>query len=92
MVHERRIQETGEQVTLRVSGQVRLGNLVMYDTVTGSHWLQETGRSIEGAREGQALRPMNPDEWNENVRWDEWKKQHPDTKVLVCSHCDKAGQ
>jgi len=92
MVHERRVQETGEVVDLRVSGQVRLGNLIMFDTKTGSTWLQETGKSIEGERKGQRLTPMSPEEWKERIRWDEWKKLHPETKVLVCDHCDKAGR
>lgn len=92
MVHERRIDETGEEVTLRVSGEVRLGNLVMFDTKTGSNWLQETGESIKGEREGQGLRKMKPEEWVEDIRWDEWQSQHPDTKVLVCDHCEKAGR
>jgi hypothetical protein len=90
MVHERRVKETGEVLELRVSGQVRLGNLVMYDTKTGSHWLQETGRSIEGERQGQCLTQMKPDDWQDRVRWDEWKQSHPDTKVLACEHCDRA--
>jgi hypothetical protein len=92
MVHERRVQETGEEVELRVTGQVRLGNLVMYDTKSGSHWLQETGKSIEGDQSGLCLTPMKSEEWTERVRWDEWLARHADTKVLICDHCDKAGK
>ena len=92
MVHERRVQETGEIVDLRVSGQVRLGNLVMFDTKTGSNWLQETGKSIEGEKKGLSLTPMKPEEWKERVRWDVWKKEHPKTRVLVCDHSDRAGK
>jgi hypothetical protein len=92
MVHERKIKETGEVVQLRVSGQVRLGNLIMYDTKSGSTWLQETGKAIEGERQGQCLTAMKPEEWKDRIRWDEWKKLHPDTKVLACEHCDKAGK
>jgi hypothetical protein len=92
MVHERRIKETGEEIELKVTGQVRLGNLVMYDAKTGSHWLQETGKSIEGTEKGKCLTEMKPEEWTERVRWDEWRKVHPDSKVLMCDHCDKAGK
>jgi hypothetical protein len=92
MVHERRVQETGDVLELRVSGQVRLGNLIMYDTQTGSTWLQETGKALEGERQGQCLTDLKPEEWKARVRWDEWKALHPGSKVLVCDHCDKAGK
>jgi hypothetical protein len=92
MVHERRISETGEVVELKVSGQVRLGNLIMFDTKTGSNWLQETGKSLEGDHQGKSLTDLPAEEWTERVRWDDWSRKHPDTKVLVCGHCDLAGR
>ncbi|HIK94152.1 MAG TPA: DUF3179 domain-containing protein [Planctomycetes bacterium] len=88
MVHERRIKETGEVLELRVSGQVRLGNLIMFDKESDSHWLQETGRSLSGKNEGCSIPELDPDEWTPRVRWDEWKKLHADSKVLYCSHCE----
>jgi hypothetical protein len=91
MVHERTIKETGEVVELKVSGQVRLGNLIMFDTKSGSNWLQETGKSLEGAHRGKTLEDMKPEEWHDRIRWDEWRAKYPDTKVLICPHCDKAG-
>jgi len=91
MVHERRIEETGDEVELKVSGQVRLGNLVMYDAESESHWLQETGRSIEGEKEGFHLKQLQPAQWRNRVRWDEWRELHPETTVLSCEHCDRAG-
>ncbi len=87
MVHERRIKETGKVVELKVSGQVRLGNLIMVDTETGSTWLQETGKSLTGERKGQCLTELKPEEWEARVRWDQWKQEHPDGKVLFCEHC-----
>ena len=87
MVHERRIKQTGEVIELRVSGQVRLGNLVMFDAESDSNWLQETGKSIEGEQKGNSLTPLKPDEWEARIRWDEWKKRHPSSKVLYCGHC-----
>lgn len=92
MVHERRIQGTDKVVELKVSGQVRLGNLIMFDSESGSHWLQETGKSLEGDHKGKMLTDMGSEQWREQVRWDEWVKEHPNTKVLVCHHCDKAGR
>ncbi|MCA9068119.1 MAG: DUF3179 domain-containing protein [Planctomycetaceae bacterium] len=91
MVHERRIRNSDEVVELKVSGQVRLGNLVMFDTKTGSHWLQETGKSLEGDHQGKVLTDMAAETWQEHVRWDEWVKAHPDSKILVCRHCDEVG-
>ena len=87
MVHERRVKETGELLELRVSGQVRLGNLIMFDVESDSNWLQETGKSIEGEKRGQSLTSLEDGQWNPRIRWDEWKKQHPDSQVLTCSHC-----
>ena len=89
MVHERRCKETNEVLELRVSGQVRLGNLIMFDKNSDSTWLQETGRSYSGPLKGKTLVDLDPDEWKRQVRWDEGKKEHPDSKVLYCDHCEK---
>ncbi len=88
MVHERCVKETGEVLELRVSGKVRLGNLVMFDKNSDSEWLQETGRSISGEKVGMSLSELDADEWEPKIRWDEWKKKHPKTKVLYCGHCE----
>ena len=82
------MQETGDVLELRVSGKVRLGNLVAYDAETGTEWLQETGKALEGPLEGKTLAPLDAENWNERVRWDEWQGQHPETQVLVCGHCE----
>ncbi len=87
MVHERKVRETGDVLQLRVSGKVRLGNLIMFDAETDSNWLQETGMAIEGQRKGQSLTSLEPEQWEARIRWDEWKSRHPDSKVLVCGHC-----
>ncbi len=87
MVHERRVEETGELLELRVSGQVRLGNLIMFDAESDSNWLQETGKPIAGARRGQSLASLERQQWTPRIRWDDWKKQHPQSKVLFCAHC-----
>ena len=88
MVHERCVEGTSEVLELRVSGQVRLGNLIMFDKNSDSFWLQETGRSISGENEGKTLPVLDAEEWKPRVRWDVWKKQHPETKMLFCAHCE----
>ena len=88
MVHERCVKETGEVLELRVSGQVRLGNLVMFDKKSESNWLQETGRSIAGEKQGMSLPVLDAEEWEGKIRWDEWNTRHPDSKVLYCGHCE----
>ena len=92
MVHERKVKETGDVLELRVSGQVRLGNLIMFDAQTDSSWLQETGEAISGQRQGQSLTPLKPEQWESQIRWDEWKTRHPDSKVLFCDHCANEGR
>ncbi len=87
MVHERRIEGSDEILKLKVSGKVRLGNLIMYDEKTGSEWLQETGRSLSGELKGNRLPRLKAELWKGGVRWDQWKKMHPDSKVLHCDHC-----
>ncbi len=70
-----------------VSGQVKDGNLVMYDQKTGSLWLQRTGEALEGKLRGQALEELHQSQYDAGIRWDEWTAKHPDTKVLHCEHC-----
>jgi hypothetical protein len=88
MVHERCVPGTGEVLQLRVSGQVRLGNLIMFDEESGTNWLQETGKAIEGNKVGLSLPKLDADEWESKIRWDEWKRTHPESKVLYCDHCE----
>lgn len=85
MVHNRSLPDG--VVTLGVSGQVKNGNLIMYDKKTGTLWLQETGEALEGPLKGQFLKKLPPESFEAGIRWDEWRKRHPDTKVLDCSHC-----
>lgn len=85
MVHDRRID--GRTVSLGVSGQVKDGNLVMYDKKTGSLWLQRTGEALEGKLQGQVLQELPLAQYDAGIRWDEWLAKHPRTKVLHCDHC-----
>ena len=90
MVHERRVAETGEELTFKVSGQVRLGNLILYDQKTGTTWLQETGRALEGPQKGRTLKVLDDEAWAPRIRWEAWRKAHPKTLVWVCVHCNPA--
>ncbi len=72
---------------MRVSGKVQNGNLVMYDEQTGSLWLQETGTALEGELADRELSTLPATQVDPGVRWDEWIKKHPATKVLHCDHC-----
>lgn len=85
MVHDRRVED--RILTLKVSGKVRDGNLVMYDDQTKSLWLQQTGESLEGKLSGLKLSELLPSQYDAGIRLDEWRKKHPDTKVLHCDHC-----
>ena len=88
MVHERRLTDGNDAMEMRVSGKVLHGNLVMFDKKTGSEWVQETGKAISGPQEGQCLTPLDDKKCTRNVRWDVWKKQHPNSHVLFCDHCE----
>ena len=66
-----------------MSGQVRLGNLIVYDTKSSSYWLQETGKALAGPLKGKTLPTLDEKQWQQRVRWDEWVKLHPNTQVLV---------
>ena len=72
---------------MAVSGKVRNGNLVMYDKETGSLWLQETGQALEGEFSHWKLNELPEGQSKPGVRWDEWLKEHPDSKILHCDHC-----
>ncbi len=85
MVHDRRVD--GQELTLRVSGKVRDGNLVMYDENTGSLWLQKSGAALEGPMQGAFLKELPKSNYEPGIRWDEWLQRHPDSKVLRCRHC-----
>ena len=72
---------------MRVSGKVRNGNLVMYDKQTGTLWLQETGQGLEGELSRSKLNELPKGQYDAGVRWDEWLKKHPRSKILHCEHC-----
>ena len=81
-----------ETLTLAVSGKVRNGNLVMYDKQTGTLWLQETGQALEGELSRLKLNELPEGQYEPGVRWDEWLKKHPKSKILHCDHCLPGGK
>ncbi len=85
MVHDRRLENLA--LTLRVSGKVRDGNLVMYDEQTGTLWLQATGEALQGPLAGKKLKELPSWNYDPGIRWDEWRSKHPASKVLHCDHC-----
>lgn len=64
--------------TFGVSGKLVNSNLIMYDRATDSQWPQILGKAIGGPSRGTRLDEL-PIVW---TTWDNWKKKHPETKVL----------
>ena len=88
MVHERKLEGADDVMEMRVSGKVQDGNLIMYDKATDSEWLQESGEALSGEQKGARLTELDETKRTLNVRWDVWSKQHPDSLVLFCDHCE----
>ena len=76
IAYERKIK--GETVEFGTSGKLYNSNLVMYDRKTNSYWSQIEGLAIVGELTGTKLKPVSID----TVTWRDWKKEHPDSKVL----------
>lgn len=53
--------------------------LVMYDRETDSLWSHFTGEGLSGRMKGKRLEMLQA---VPKARWDEWRKLHPNTKVL----------
>ncbi len=69
----------GRVLTFGVSGKLWRNALVMFDRETNSLWSHISGEAIDGALRGQRLQRVAA---TPSVKWKEWKRQHPDTKVL----------
>ena len=50
----------------------------MYDRGTGSLWVHTTGECVKGKLKGKQLKFIP----SVVTRWGEWKKEHPDSKIL----------
>lgn len=68
----------GEAVEFGVSGKLYNSELIMYDRKTDSYWPQTLGKAVLGPLTGTVLKKLVSD----TVLWGDWKKVHPDTKVL----------
>ncbi len=73
---ERRVD--GRTLTFGVSGYLHKSNLVLFDRETGSLWSQLLGGAVTGRLRGHELRRLPLVQ----TTWAEWKKAHPDTRVL----------
>lgn len=67
-----------EPVEFGVSGKLYNSELVMYDRKTDSYWPQTLGKAVLGPSTGKVIKKIPTD----TVKWGDWKKTHPDTKVL----------
>jgi hypothetical protein len=54
-------------------------DMIMYDHNTGSYWFQVLGEAVVGELTGKRM-DLLP---SQTVTWTEWKKLHPDTKILA---------
>jgi hypothetical protein len=64
--------------TFQVSGKLWRNSLIMEDRETGTSWSQVTGRAIDGKHRGTQLQKLEAIE----TTWKEWRRAHPDTKLL----------
>ncbi len=80
IVFDRRVD--GKQQEFGVSGLLWRSNLLMYnrtgDSETESLWSQVLGEAVLGPETGMKLTILRSD----TVRYGEWKREHPKTKVL----------
>ena len=67
-----------EPVEFGVSGKLYNSELVMYDRKTDSYWPQTLGKAVLGPSTGKTIKKIPTD----TVKWGDWKKVHPETKVL----------
>ncbi len=87
-MHDRRVGE--RELTLGVSGKLIDGNLVMYDRETDALFLQATGKDLNETSD-ERLNELEHESWG-LVPWAQWRKEHPETLVLRCAHCDGSGE
>lgn len=71
----------GKVNSFGVSGNLWRDALVMYDRETESYWSHLSGIAIKGKYKGTQLKSLPV----QHLKWSEWKKIHPDSKVLVKS-------
>lgn len=77
MVFSRQVD--GKTLTFGVSGMLWRNALVMFDRETKSLWSHITGECLDGKLKDKRLERLAA---IPKVTWREWKRQHPDSKVL----------
>ena len=75
-MYSRRVKNTDH--TFGVSGRLYKSNVLIYDHQTESLWSQLMATAVSGPLAGSVLQKLPA----RRVRWDTWKKKHPDTRVL----------
>ncbi len=68
----------GRRIEFGVSGLLYKHNMLFFDRPTESLWSQLLSRAVTGPRAGDRLRVLPA----ENTTWGEWRREHPDTRVL----------
>jgi hypothetical protein len=76
VVHLRTLD--GEVLDFGHSGMLYHDAFLLYDRRTGSLWHNAMGRGLTGEMRGRQLETL-PSRF---VKWDVWRKAHPDTRVL----------
>ena len=71
----------GKVNSFGVSGNLWRDSLIMYDRDSQSYWSHISGKAIKGKYKGTQLKPLPV----QHLKWSEWKKLHPNSKVLVKS-------
>jgi hypothetical protein len=69
----------GEDLVFGNEGALYECNLVLYDRGSGSLWYQLRGMAIHGSRAGEHLSKIPA----ELVSWGNWRRRHPEGRVLV---------
>jgi len=69
----------GRELTFEASGGLVNSSLVLQDRETDSYWSIMHGSATAGALRGTVLEELPG---SEKRRWSDWRKRHPDTKVL----------
>jgi Protein of unknown function (DUF3179) len=80
ILYDARVPGHDEPFVFGSSGFIHRSNKLMYDQATHSLWQQFTGRPVVGPLTGAGIElktlPVTI------TAWQEWRRQHPDTKVL----------
>jgi hypothetical protein len=77
IVYDRRVD--GETLSFGNTSALHESDLVMVDRTTGSYWWQVAGAAIVGPLTGTSLDVIP----STIATWDDWKRTHPETKVLT---------